>query len=225
MNRNIESRYLGTLSYSAGLRRQAEARLRLESNEVAAEVLGLEHEPVVTLGVRGRFDADVVVSPAELDLKGFELRQTERGGQATLHSPGQLVIYPCVNLRAFNLGARTFVDLVQATTAEWIRAMGIAVHADSLEPGLFIDKSKVAAFGFKISRGLTSHGIAINVANDLGHFDLIRTCGVRGQKVTRLRDHGVNLSAEALFLSWAKAFKVKLSNSVESHLTDIDASN
>ncbi len=211
MKNAVQSHYLGLLSYADGLTHQATALKRLEANEMSAVVFGLEHEPVITLGVRGRSETDLVQSASDLIKIGFEIRQTERGGQATLHSPGQLVIYPCINLRAFGLGARTYVELVQSVTAGWMKSMGLPVEADSIEPGLFLEGQKIAAFGFKISRGMTSHGIAINVENDLNHFGLIRTCGVRGQKVTRLCDYGVKLGLEDLFSSWVGRFRDNLS--------------
>lgn len=206
----MQTHYLGRLHYDAALVEQDKALAKLSQNQSAAIVLGLEHEPVVTLGVRGRAEEDLVLSSSGLASQGFELRQTARGGQATLHSPGQLVIYPCTDLKAVGLGARCFVDLVQRTTRLCLLSHGVATEASATEPGLFIEGRKIVAFGFKISRGLTSHGLAINVSNDLSHFDMIRTCGVAGQKVARLHDFGPQIGLEALFLSWVPHFRSEL---------------
>jgi lipoate-protein ligase B len=187
---------------------QAEALATLKAAAGHAVVLGLEHHPVITLGIRGT--AADLVSPAQLSIRDIDLQVTGRGGQATLHSPGQLVIYPCINLRSFGLGARKYVELVQEATIACLFSLGVHAEQSTREPGLFVDGGKVAAFGFKIERGLTSHGLAINVTNDLSYFDLIRTCGVASQKVTRLHDHGVNINTESLFLNWLNHFKAHL---------------
>ena len=203
---NTSYRYLGRLSYAEGLKAQEEALAELRG-ETHAVLLGLEHDAVVTLGVRGRADIDLQITEESLRQKGVELATTTRGGQATVHSPGQLVIYPCISLRAFGLGPRTYVELVQTTTARWLRETGLQIECVAgAEPGLFHDEKKLVAFGFKIAHGLTSHGLAINVHNDLGLFDLIRICGVSGQKVTSLKNLGEKRSLEALFLSWADTF-------------------
>lgn len=204
------ARYLGKISYDDGLREQAASLDVLSKAESRALILGLEHTPVVTLGVRGNVEDDLATTPEQLRVKGFELRETARGGQATLHAPGQLVIYPCLNLKAFGLGARAFVELVQSSTEKWLLQKGVSATASSHEPGLFVDGAKIAAFGFKISRGFTSHGLAINVRNELSDFDLIRTCGVSKQRVARLQDFGVTETLEMLFLSWVQIFRANL---------------
>lgn len=236
----IQSRFLGTVSYADGLQFQDEALAELvrEKTQEArtdahsplhAVVLGLEHFPVATLGVRGVAAQDFAVSAAELAQRGLEVRETARGGQATIHSPGQLVIYPCVNLKLLNLGARSFVELIERSTLRWLHSMGVLAEASVREPGLFVRGSKLVAFGFKISHGLTSHGLAVNVSNDIGLFSLIRTCGVEGQPMTRLKDLGLNpsfdLSLEALFLSWCEAFSFELGELQRPILTDALASH
>ncbi|CAN5521063.1 hypothetical protein BH10BDE1_BH10BDE1_14610 [soil metagenome] len=214
MSDRIQTNYLGLVDFDAALQMQTSARDRLLARELDAVLLGLEHPAVITLGVRGHATADLQISESDLLAKGLQLRSIGRGGQATLHSPGQLVIYPCVNLRAYDLGARIFVELVQRTTQSWLGDLGINATSDSHEPGLFVAGEKIAAFGFQISNGLTSHGIAINVRNNLELFDLIRTCGVRGQRVTSLErqsfDSNQKHSLEALFLGWSARFRTNL---------------
>ncbi len=226
----VQARFLGTLSYSEGLAAQAGVLVELAdssapSSKVSSILLGLDHLPVATLGVRGLVATDLAVTSDELRLRGLELVETVRGGQATIHSPGQLVIYPCVNLRAFGLGPRDYVRLIERTTAVWLRTLGIEPETDAREPGFFKEGAKLCAFGFKISRGLTSHGLAVNVNNDLTLFDLIRTCGIRGQRMTRLADLGVSMSLEALFLGWSAAFEREVSGLEHSVLTEVPLAN
>lgn len=207
---DISERFLGLIPYDTGLSALARVRAELADGAKSAVLLGLEHEPVITLGVRGRIETDLCVTAEELRLKGVQLREIGRGGQATLHAPGQLVIYPCVNLRAFSLGARRFVEIVQHTTEAWLKNLGVNATASGEEPGLFVDGAKVAAFGFKIERGLTSHGLAINVSNDLAGFSLIRTCGISAQPVAKLVDFGVTSDLSTLFSTWALLFRANL---------------
>jgi len=212
----IQRRFLGLQSYAEGLQAQSEALSALERGG-AGVFLGLEHKSVVTLGVRGDSKTDLVQSEAALTGAGFEFHQTTRGGQATLHNPGQLVIYPCLNLKVLGLGARDYVDLVQVSTLSWLKSLGVHAEAGETEPGIFVDGAKLAAFGFRISRGLTSHGLAVNVSNDLEPFGLIRTCGVASQRVTRLRDLKVEMPLEALFLSWSQSFERTLTDGAKEH--------
>lgn len=212
----LRTAYLGLRSYDEGLSAQSEALATLETG-TAGVVLGLEHHPVITLGVRGNSTTDLMISASTLADSGFEVHQTTRGGQATLHNPGQLVIYPCLNLKTLNLGARAYVELIQNTTLSWLQSLGVEAQTGETEPGVFVRGAKLAAFGFRISRGLTSHGLAINVANELASFDLIRTCGVSGQKVTRLRDLHVDEPLEALFLSWMQSFERALTAPPSHH--------
>lgn len=212
----LETRFLGIQSYDEGLRLQSEAQQAL-AGASRGIILGLEHHSVVTLGVRGNSASDLMLPIESLAKVGIELHQTTRGGQATLHNPGQLVIYPCLNLKTLGLGARAYVDLVQNVTLSWLSKLGVKAELGLGEPGIFVGGAKLAAFGFRISRGLTSHGLAINVCNELEPFSLIRTCGVRGQRVTRLRDLDVNESLEALFLSWAQSFERALTETPSEH--------
>lgn len=207
----VQFQYLGLIDYDEGLAAQGEALRRLNSNELVALVLGLEHSPVVTLGVRGDANSDVRYSREILRLKGLQLRSAGRGGQATIHSPGQLVIYPCLNLRAFGIGARAYVEMIEKTTLEWLEEVGVSATRGLHEPGLFVRDRKIAAFGFQISHGFTSHGIAVNVTNDLSLFEAIRTCGVSGQPLARLSEFGVEATLEALFLGWQSSFERNLS--------------
>lgn len=202
----MQRRYLGLISYSSALEAQAEALV----DECAGRILGLEHPAVITLGLRGQPDGDLLVPAAALAAKGIELVKTDRGGQATLHSPGQLVIYPCLDLKVLGIGAREYVCLVQSSTRRWLERLGVKAEACGGEPGLYVGDRKLAAFGFKISRGRTSHGLAINVANDLGLFQLIRPCGALGQPLTRLADLGISASLPELFSSWCDSFLAAL---------------
>lgn len=201
----IEAQWCGTLSYAEGLNAQALAISKI-SILARGTILGLEHSAVVTLGKRGIAKDDLNVSEEELSNRGVELFRSERGGQATLHSPGQLVIYPCVSLRALNVGVREYVETLQLTTRDFLKDHGVDAFLADDEPGVYTKTGKIAAFGVKVSKGIASHGVAINVKNDLSLFGLIRSCGKPLESFDCLANYGVTQDPSELFQAWASRF-------------------
>ena len=209
-NELFQSEYLGRISYDAGLVAQEDALLQLEVGGKSAFVLGLEHDPVITLGIRGKKEVDLLESEKSLISRGFSIRQIQRGGQATLHVPGQLVIYPICNLRKLRFGARDYVCAVEKATGSWLTSLGVQWQRSEAEPGIFVGSEKLVAFGFRIAHGKSSHGLAINVTNSPADFDLIRTCGVGGQIATNLKALGAPTDLPELFASWVAQFYLTL---------------
>ncbi|MDZ4084591.1 MAG: lipoyl(octanoyl) transferase LipB [Bdellovibrionales bacterium] len=205
-----QAEYLGRISYDRGLTAQEEALLGLESENTSVIVLGLEHDPVITLGIRGKIDVDLLVSESSLLERGFVVRKSHRGGQATLHVPGQLVIYPICDLRKLGLGARDYVCVIEKATGSWLTSLGVQWQRSEDEPGIFVGSEKLVAFGFRIAHGKSSHGLAINVTNSPTDFSLIRTCGVGGQLVTNLKAQGAPTDLPKLFSSWLTHFYLTL---------------
>ncbi len=207
--------FLGRVSYDAGLTIQQETLEQLEKSNLSAIILGLEHDPVITLGIRGNKTLDLVESEASLQAKGFTIRQSKRGGQATLHVPGQLVIYPICDLRKLGLGARDYVCAIETATGRWLTSLGINWQRAEREPGIFVGSDKLVAFGFRIAHGKSSHGLAVNVTNSPFDFGLIRTCGIGGQTATNLQAQGAPTDLGQLFTSWLMHFYAVLeSNSI-----------
>ena len=205
--------FLGGVSYDEGLAAQDRAcRSLAEDARSLGTVFGLEHTPgVVTLGKRGRTEEDLRAGVELLSSRALELRESPRGGQATLHSPGQLVVYPCVHLGRLGWGVRRYVDLLQDTTAEFLREKGIEASRGADEPGLYTESGKIAFFGIKVSGGIASHGIAINVANDLSLFGLIRSCGKDLETFDRVSNHRPRETVETAFASWRRHFLTAIS--------------
>lgn len=209
-NELFQSDYLGRISYDAGLIAQEEALAGLEKSGKLAFILGLEHDPVITLGVRGKKEVDLLESEARIRERGFSVRQIQRGGQATLHVPGQLVIYPICDLRKLKLGARDYVCAIEKATGRWLTSLGVQWQRSEVEPGIFVGSEKLVAFGFRIAHGKSSHGLAINVTNSPTDFNLIRTCGVGGQLATNLKAQGAPTELPKLFASWLAQFYLTL---------------
>jgi lipoate-protein ligase B len=205
--------FRGPVSYDAGLDLQDRTCRDLAvSVRDTGLVFGLEHSPgVVTLGKRGRPGDDLPMGAELIEKRGLELRESPRGGQATLHSPGQLVIYPCLHLGRLGLGVRHYVDLLQDATAEYLREKAIETERGTDEPGLYTAHGKIAFFGIKVSRGIASHGIAINVANDLSLFGLIRSCGKDAESFDRVANYLPRETPESAFTSWRRHFRTALS--------------
>src|SRR5579875_1739237 len=169
--------FLPRLSYDAGAALQA----RLVAARLAGApdlALATEHEPVVTLGRRAG-SADLLLSADELARRGIALRRAPRGGLATYHGPGQLVLYPIVDLR--RLGVRRFVALLE----EAALAVGRPGH-----PGAWVGEAKVAAIGIRVVHGVSSHGLAVNLAGDSTPFTWIRPCGMTAASVASLEAVG-----------------------------------
>ena len=162
-----------------------------------AELLGFDFEAVVTLGNRADLSVDLNLETMEqLGLGPSVICEVSRGGEATLHSPGQLVVYPIVPLRRWGLGVREYVDLLLDATRKGLLNFDVQSEMRAGQPGLFTAKGKIASIGIRVERGVTQHGLAINVSNDLALFQAIRVCGVLGQSMDRV---GGNAELQAVF--------------------------
>lgn len=142
-----------------------------------------QHPPTVTLGRRGG-EADLRCAEAGLTAKGVALHRINRGGLATAHEPGQLVVYPVLKLPVKDLRHFTngFLDTVVAVLAEY----ELEGELKAGNPGVWVRGRKICSFGIALKRWVTSHGIAFNINNDLSTFKLIVPCGVATEKVTSL---------------------------------------
>jgi lipoyl(octanoyl) transferase len=147
------------------------------------EIWFLEHPPVFTLGMAGK--REHLLSPGDIPVV-----QTERGGQVTYHGPGQLVVYPLIDLRRANLGVRDFVSALERTIVDYVAQLGIAAATRRTAPGVYVDGRKLASVGIRVRRGSSYHGIALNVCLDLEPFGRINPCGYAGLEMTRLVDLG-----------------------------------
>ena len=188
--------HLGRVDYTTGLDLQkllVEAR---HENRIGNTLLLLEHPPVLTLG-RNSDRSNILATDEFLAYRGVEVHEINRGGDVTYHGPGQLVGYPVLDLRSFTLGGRRIgaVDYVRLLEEVLIRSLGdFAVPAQRISgrtgvwtiAGGSVQEKKVAAIGVHISRGITSHGFALNVTTELRDFELIVPCGISDRAVTSL---------------------------------------
>lgn len=143
----------------------------------------VEHPPTITLGARD--SANKLLKDTEtIKQAGIEIFQIRRGGGATAHNPGQIVIYPIINLKKHNFSVSDFVRLLENIGIEFLAQLGVNCCTKKGFPGLWIDDKKIASIGVQIKKWITFHGIAININNDLSIFDLIVPCGLENIQMT-----------------------------------------
>ena len=143
----------------------------------------LEHPPVFTLGQAASMDH--VVDPGDIPVI-----QVDRGGQVTYHGPGQLVIYPLLDLRRLGLGIKALIELLEQAVIGTLDYYGIQAGRRAGAPGVYVAGRKIAALGLRVRRGCTFHGLSLNVAMDLEPFARINPCGYPGLEVTQLCELG-----------------------------------
>ncbi len=180
-------RRIGTIGYQEALDLQADLVERRRRDEIGDTLLLLEHPPVITLGVKTRNNrTNIIASDAQLANEGVAVFQTGRGGDVTYHGPGQLVGYPIYNLSPHRRDVHRYVRDIEQALIDAVATFGIgAERADGLT-GIWVGRNKLAAIGVRISRWITSHGFALNVATNLAHFDLIVPCGIQDRGVTSM---------------------------------------
>jgi lipoyl(octanoyl) transferase len=147
------------------------------------EIWLLEHEPVFTLGMNA--DAAHVLAPGDIPVV-----RVDRGGQVTYHGPGQLIVYPLIDVRRAHLGVRDLVMMLERSVMDLAAAYGIDAQCRSGAPGVYVGDRKLASVGLRIRRGGSYHGLALNVDMDLQPFERINPCGYRGLAMTTLASLG-----------------------------------
>ncbi len=145
----------------------------------ADELWLVEHPPVFTVGLNGK--PEHLLAPGAIPVV-----QIDRGGQVTYHGPGQLVVYPLLDLRRLKLGVRQLVTSLEQAVIDLLADYGIAAVGRRDAPGVYVDGAKIAALGLRVRRGCCYHGLSLNVAMDLQPFARINPCGYPDLRVTQL---------------------------------------
>ena len=180
----IVAAWLGRLDYHEALALQKRLVAERADGRIGDQLLLLEHPPVLTLG-RQADPAHIRVDETVLTARGIEVIRVERGGEVTYHGPGQLVAYPIIALSPRGLMVRPMVRALEAALIETCAAHGVAAARRDGHPGCWCgsdgpDPRKIGALGLRVERGVTYHGIALNVTVDLDDFELIDPCGMPG---------------------------------------------
>jgi lipoyl(octanoyl) transferase len=154
------------------------------------EIWFTEHPPVFTLGLNA--SREHLLAPGDIPVV-----QIDRGGQVTFHGPGQLMVYPLIDIRRAGIGVRKLVTALEQSVVDLVGAYGVDAAARPDAPGVYVEDRKLASVGLRIRRGASFHGMALNVAVDLEPFSRINPCGYAQLEMTDLERLGITLSLDA----------------------------
>jgi lipoate-protein ligase B len=203
----------GTVPYADAYALQQRAAQRLRDGGEPTLIL-LEHPPTYTLGTRADA-ANVIASEERLRALGAEVVRTDRGGDVTFHGRGQIVGYPIVDLRALRIGVSDYVCGLESVLIDVLARYGIAGERSELNRGVWSDGAKIAAIGVRVSRGITTHGFALNVNTDLSWFDHVVPCGLPGVRVTSMQavagaKFAISAVQDAIVDAFTTQFKIEV---------------
>ena len=178
VKRSIFYKYLGHVPYSEALTLQDELHKSVLSGTLGMDgcMLLLSHEPVITFG-KYSSEKNLLVDEDRLTELGVNLYRSSRGGDITCHEPGQLVVYPVLNLKKLHLGVKEYVCMLEKAVIGFLSEFGISGETVKGRPGVWVGNNKIASIGINISKFVTTHGIAINIFNSLQSFGYVNPCG------------------------------------------------
>ncbi len=178
---------LGLVDYSFGINFQKNLVSHISKYE--NHMIFLEHNKTITIGTKGT-EKDILITDNELENNGFTVINTDRGGQVTIHNKGQIVAYILVQLNEFKLKPVDYVRRIEKMIVDFLKQVGIDSKIVVGKTGVWIEsrgnQKKIAAIGVRVSSGVTMHGFALNINNDLSDFNSIIPCGLAGSEVTSL---------------------------------------
>ena len=179
---------LGMVDYNDGISYQKKIHNNSSDN---ANVILLEHDKVITIGTKGDKN-DVLVSANQLKKEGFSVINSDRGGQVTIHNKGQLVCYIVMPISNYNLKPVDFVRKIESLIINVLKNFDVSSYIIKGKTGVWVKsdniEKKIAAIGVRISNGISMHGFALNINNNLNDFDFIVPCGIQGSFVTSIQE-------------------------------------
>jgi lipoyl(octanoyl) transferase len=206
--RGVAIRHFGQVDYEPCLDAMREFTAARE-DDTEDEIWIVEHPPVYTLGLAGKREH-------LLRETTIPVIKTDRGGQITYHGPGQLILYPLVNLRRRKINVRQMVRMIEQSVVHWLASLGVVAYGSSERPGVYVTiadtETKMASLGLKIKNGCSYHGVSVNLTVSLDPFLNINPCGYPGMPMTRLKD----LIADDLLPSFDEA-----GEALAKHLIDL----
>lgn len=197
INPLIDSYFWGIGPYDFCESLQAKAWEKVYSGQSPGLILGGEITQTITQGVRAR--------PEDIcGHQDFEVVKIKRGGETTLHSPGQLVIYPVLNIRELKIGVRDYVRILLLISSKTFQSFGVDVIGSEDPVGLFSRMGKIGFCGLQIKQGISQHGLSLNISNELGLFDHIISCGLKKAQYDKLNSHISDITTEKFFSRWVE---------------------
>lgn len=178
---------LGLIPYKKAWQLQKDLVRQKLDGLIMDTIIIAEHPSVYTIGRRGNPN-DILISEEKLKQLGIEILNVDRGGEITYHGPGQLTVYPILDLKRRALGAAGYVHDLESVIIATLNHTNLSGEVDKSFPGVWVKKKKIASIGVRISRGITMHGFSLNVSPDLSHFDHIIPCGIKGKGTTSINN-------------------------------------
>lgn len=185
--RTLAVRRLGLVSYADGLELQRRLVEDRKADRIPDTLLLLQHPHVLTVGVKKDGRSHILATPDRLSSLGVDVFETGRGGDVTYHGPGQLVGYPIIDLNPDRRDVHRYVRDLEEVMIRVCAGYGLEAGRSKGFSGAWINDEKIGAIGVRISRWITSHGFAFNVATDINFFNLIVPCGIADRGVTSLQ--------------------------------------
>ena len=213
MGTRITLRRPGVVAYDDALAIQHRLADEVRAGDGESLIL-LEHPPTYTFGVRGKRE-HLLTSAEHLRTRGADVVQADRGGDVTFHGPGQIVGYPILNIRARGIGPATYVCTLEKAIIAALATFGIDSARIDGRPGVWTQDGKIAAIGVRVSRGVTTHGFALNVNTDLDWFSHIVPCGLPDITVTSMqriagREFAMRDCEDALIAALGRQFESEI---------------
>jgi len=214
---------LGVISFERAMALEDELCKLRYAGEIPDTILIMEHPPTITMG-RSAQSENVLLSPEELGRRGITIAHSNRGGDVTFHTLGQIVLHVVMDLRRRETPLRGFVADLEDVALRVLESYGVAAVRRSEHPGLWVNGRQVMAIGLHMGRGISSHGLSLNVEPNLSSFGVINLCGLPGCEATSIaRELGRSVStkrvARGLALAFAEVFRVELQPVTMSYLT------
>ena len=187
--------YLGVIEYGEALRLQESLVKARIAGDIPDTILFLQHPPVITMGTSAR-EENIIATEDSLKKEGLDIVYTDRGGDITVHEPGQLVCYPVFDLKTKERDLHLYVRNLEEVVIRTLSEFSIAAHRESSYPGVWVGEEKICAVGIRVSKWVTKHGFALNINNDLKYFSYVYPCGIIDKRVTsmsQLLGHKLNM--------------------------------
>ncbi|MFC1850431.1 lipoyl(octanoyl) transferase LipB [candidate division CSSED10-310 bacterium] len=177
---------LGQVPYLQAYQLQKELLTLRQQQQIPDIILLLEHPATLTIGKSGT-ESNILLDQTELKHQAVTVYTTDRGGDVTGHNPGQLVVYPILDLHCYFRDVPRYISLLEESIIRTIAVFGLTGHRKKRFPGVWVEQEKIAAIGVRLSRWVTMHGFALNVNNDLSIFKSIHPCGIENCAITSIR--------------------------------------
>ena len=176
----------GKTDYLTVYKWMQDERKKVALNQSSESINFVEHPSTLTLGTNAEIK-NVLIDDIQRETLNIGLVHVDRGGDVTCHNEGQLVVYPILNLRKRNLKPVEYVRMLENALITVLKKYNISGVQNPGKPGIWVDNNKIASIGISIKTGITSHGIALNINNDLSVFEYINTCGMEDLEVTSMK--------------------------------------